>query len=365
MKVSFPHMGSQVFYKKLLEFLDIDYILPNVPTKRTIDLGVKNSPEFACFPYKVLLGTYIEAIEAGADTILTSGGSGPCRAGLYAQLHEKTLKSMGYDVNFIVFDDFNRDRKQFIENLKILKGKKSWCQTFKNFYTAYKIAACVDNLQKIVETKRAYEKIQGSFNAAFKDVLEDFDKNANNLKSVKMLYEKNEKLLKNIPCSKIINEQERIRIGIVGEIYVVMEPSVNMNIVEVLNSLGCEVTNSMYISEWIRHNTIPRCFKKLSGQNLLDDSKKYLKLQIGGHECHNIGNMIEYKKMGYDGIVHLMPFGCLPELVTQSLAPNITKDNELPILTLSLDEQTGLANNMTRIEAFVDLLKKNKGDTNG
>lgn len=92
MKVSFPHMGSQVFYKKLLEFLDIDYILPNVPTKRTIDLGVKNSPEFACFPYKVLLGTYIEAIEAGADTILTSGGSGPCRAGLYAQLHEKTLK---------------------------------------------------------------------------------------------------------------------------------------------------------------------------------------------------------------------------------------------------------------------------------
>lgn len=89
-------------------------------------------------------------------------------------------------------------------------------------------------------------------------------------------------------------------------------------------------------------------------------AKKYLEMQIGGHECHNIGNMIEYKKQGYDGIVHLMPFGCLPELVTQTLAPKISSDNNLPILTLSLDEQTGIANNLTRIEAFVDLLRKNK-----
>lgn len=364
MKVTFPHMGSQVFYKKLMEFFNLDYVMPPVPTKRTIDLGVKNSPEFACFPYKVLLGTYIEAIEKGADTIVTSGGSGPCRAGLYAELHEKTLHKMGYNVKFIVFDDFNRDRKQFIENLKLIKGKQSWCKAIKNAYAAYKIAQAVDNLQRLVERKRAYEKVSGSFNSALKNAMMDFDKNAHNLKDTKKLYKKHKKILENIPCIKI--PKDRIRVGIVGEIYVVMEPSVNMNIVEVLNSLGCEVTNSMYISEWINHAVVPRCFKKLSGQHLLDLSKKYLKIQIGGHESHNIGNILEYKKQGYDGIVHLMPFGCLPELVTQSITPVISKDNDdLPILTLSLDEQSGLANNMTRIEAFVDLLKKNKGENNG
>lgn len=360
MKVSFPHMGNQLFYKKLFKLLQIDCVLPPTPTKRTIDLGVKYSPEFACYPYKVLLGTYIEAIEMGADTIVTSGGSGPCRAGLYAQLHQKTLKSLGYDVDFIVFDDFGRDVKKFIENLKKIRGKKSWCETLKIFYTAYKIAVAADNLQRIVEVKRAYEIEQGSFNIAFKEVLSDFDDNAFCLKDIKNLYIQNLSKLESIPTKEI--PKDRIRIGIVGEIYVVMEPSVNMNIVEILNSLGCEVTNSMYISEWINHAVIPKFFKKASGQYLLDAGKKYLKLQIGGHESHNIGNMLEYKKQGYDGIVHLMPFGCLPELVTQSLAPEITKDNELPILTLSLDEQTGIANNMTRIEAFVDLLRKNKGE---
>lgn len=362
MKVSYPHMGTQTFYKKLMELFGIDFITPDIPTKRTIDLGVKNSPEFACFPYKVLLGTYLEAIEKGADTILTSGGSGPCRAGLYAQIQEKTLKSMGYNVDFIVFDDFGRSPKQFIENLQKLKGKTSWCKTLSNFYTAYKLAEAVDKLQRLVEIRRAYEKIPGSFNTVFKNVLNDFDKNANSLKDIKKLYGKNKKLIENIEIEKI--PKDRIRVGIVGEIYVVMEQSVNMNIVEVLNSLGCEVVNSMYISEWINHAVIPKFFKKASGQNLLDMSKEYLKIQIGGHECHNIGNMIEYKKQGFDGLVHLMPFGCLPELVTQTLAPEISKDNDLPILTLSLDEQTGIANNLTRIEAFVDLLRKNKGEKN-
>ena len=277
------------------------------------------------------MGSYIEAIEKGADTILTSGGSGPCRAGLYAQIQEKTLKSMGYNVNFIVFDDFGRNPKQFIKNLKKIKGKTSWSKTLSNFYTAYKLAQAVDNLQQIVEIRRAYEKISGSFNTVFKEVLNDFDKNANSLKDIKKLHEKNKKLIDNVVIEKI--PKDRIRIGIVGEIYVVMEPSVNMNIVEVLNSLGCEVVNSMYISQWINHAIVPKIFKKASGQYLLNISKEYLKIQIGGHECHNIGNMIEYKKQGYDGIVHLMPFGCLPELVTQTLAPDISKDNDLPILT--------------------------------
>lgn len=360
MKVSFPHMGTQVFYKKLMDMIGLDYIMPPAPTKKTIDLGVKYSPEFACFPYKVLLGTYIEALEAGADTILTSGGSGPCRAGLYAELHKKTLRSLGYNVDFIVFDDIGRDPKMFFDNVRKIKGNKSWFEAVKIFYTAYRIAKAVDNLQRVVQIRRAYEITPGSFDAAFKDVMQDFSDNANSLKDIKKLYKKNLKVLENVPITKIPPKNERVRIGIVGEIYVVMEPSVNMNIAEELNKLGCEVSTSMYISEWIDHAVIPKIFRKKSGKYLVDDSKKYLEMQIGGHECHNIGNMIEYKKQGYDGIVHLMPFGSLPELVTQTLAPKISSDNNLPILTLSLDEQTGIANNLTRIEAFVDLLRKNK-----
>ncbi|WP_338013877.1 hypothetical protein [Desulforamulus profundi] len=47
--------------------------------QKTLDLGVQHAPEFACLPFKILLGTYLETIEMGANTLVTSGGHGPCR----------------------------------------------------------------------------------------------------------------------------------------------------------------------------------------------------------------------------------------------------------------------------------------------
>ena len=70
MRVTFPYMGTTIIYKKLLELLGHEVIEPPIPSQRTIDLGVKNSPEFACYPLKVILGSYIEAIELGATTIV-------------------------------------------------------------------------------------------------------------------------------------------------------------------------------------------------------------------------------------------------------------------------------------------------------
>ena len=37
------------------------------------------------------MGSYLEAIEKGADTIVTTGGRGPCRAGLYGEIHKRNL----------------------------------------------------------------------------------------------------------------------------------------------------------------------------------------------------------------------------------------------------------------------------------
>ncbi len=36
-----------------------------------------------------MLGSYLEAIEKGAEVIISSGGHGPCRAGYYGILHQK------------------------------------------------------------------------------------------------------------------------------------------------------------------------------------------------------------------------------------------------------------------------------------
>lgn len=79
-------------YEKLFTLLGHEVITPPRPSQKTVDYGVKYSPEFACFPLKVILGTYLEALEMGADTIVTSGGNGPCRAGYYGEAKRKYLK---------------------------------------------------------------------------------------------------------------------------------------------------------------------------------------------------------------------------------------------------------------------------------
>ena len=84
-------------------------------------------------------------------------------------------------------------------------------------------------------------------------------------------------------------------------------------------------------------------------------------LQIIGGECiETIGDCVYAAKHGIDGVIHLSPFSCMPEIVAQNILPKLSKAENLPILSLDLDEQTGKAGYITRIEAFVDLIKRKK-----
>jgi len=358
MKISFPHMGTPIGYKKLFELLGHDVIVPPAPSQRTIDLGVKYSPEFACFPLKVLLGTYIEALETGADTIFSSGGHGPCRAGFYGELHSRILKNLGYEVEVVIFDAITRDFTGFYRNLQKLKGKNSWLQLARAVKIAYHVIKSLDYFEKQIQSLRAYELKAGDCNLAWAKIQSLHDA-VYSMQDLAEAQEKAAEIIKNIKTIQV-EEANRLRIGIIGEIYVVMEPSVNMHIEERLGALGAEVRRSQYLSEWIDFNLIPPILSKSHEKEILKKGEKYIQIIIGGHAKQSVGHIVDFKEQCFDGIVHLMPFACLPELITQSIVPRISKELDIPVLTISLDEQTGIANNLTRLEAFIDLIKNKK-----
>jgi len=64
----------------------------------------------------------------------------------------------------------------------------------------------------------------------------------------------------------------------------------------------------------------------------------------------------ELLKRGFDGIIQLSPFTCIPEIVAKSILPKVCKEHGIGFLTISLDEQTGKEGLRTRLEAFTDLL---------
>jgi len=70
-----------------------------------------------------------------------------------------------------------------------------------------------------------------------------------------------------------------------------------------------------------------------------------------------VGGAIDFARKGYDGVVHVMPFTCMPEIVAQGILTRVSRDLSFPILTLIFDEHTGEAGVNTRLEAFVDLLQ--------
>ena len=85
-----------------------------------------------------------------------------------------------------------------------------------------------------------------------------------------------------------------------------------------------------------------------------------MKRAIGGECIETVGDTVFAARNGIDGIIHIMPFTCMPEIVAQNILPTVSKKENIPVLELVLDEQTGKTGNITRIEAFADLVKRKK-----
>ena len=89
-------------------------------------------------------------------------------------------------------------------------------------------------------------------------------------------------------------------------------------------------------------------------------AKPYLNHHVGGDGLKTVGTALWCAQNGFHGVIHIYPFGCMPEVVAQYALKNIASDYQLPVLTLSVDEHSSDVGILTRIEAFVDCLKQRK-----
>lgn len=346
-------------FKMLLSDLGNEVILPPRPSKKTLDYGVQNSPEFACFPLKILTGTYIETSQKGAEFIITSGGVGPCRAGQYCQMHQNILKNMGFDTKIIAIEPprFNLiDLLQKIQkiNLNHLSYKAIWDCILR---TLQKLSA-LDEVEKMTHLIRPKEALKGTTTKTYKKVLEWIDK----AYTKKEIEESKKEALIELENIEQIQREDILKVGLIGEIYVLLEPASNLEIEETLGNLGVEVHRSMYLTSWTKDNTGGKGTRE--HLDVKTAAKPYIPLCVGGHGQESVGHTILYAKEGFDGVIQIAPFTCIPEIVSKTILTKISKDLDIPVLTFFLDEQTGKAGMTTRLEAFVDLMRRQKHNPN-
>lgn len=354
-KVTFPRMGeSWRAFKMLLEDLDNQVVVPPRPSKRTLDLGVRHSPEFACLPLKILMGTYLETLEMGADTIVTTGGVGPCRAGEYAMLHHKILKDLGHEVRMIVFEPPRLHPFNFIKNVWALnKARVSVRAIISLIKKGWRKLQALDSVEKLSHVIRPRELTSGTTTRVYKKTLEWIGQ-ANTTEQIIDAEAASLEALNSIPQDP---QKDILKVGIVGEIYVLLEPASNLEIEEILGNLGVEVERQMFLTGWTRDNTWN---ETTEGMTVKEAAAPYLPELVGGHGRDSIGNTILCAKRGFDGMIQLAPFTCIPEIVARTILPMVSKDYGIPVLTFFLDEQTGKAGMTTRLEAFVDLMRRKK-----
>lgn len=364
MKITFPHMGNiWVVGKSLFENLGHEVVVPPKNTKRTLELGTTYAPEFACFPLKVTLGNFIESVEQGADTIFMAGGGGPCRFGLYGHIQKEILNDMGYDVNAIIIDPPSVGIKDMLSKVWKVKNGASFKSTRMALKKAWAKIHVLDYIEKRLSKTRPYETMSGkkkdSCNKIKNDLLKMIDEE-NNLNNIYGIKEEADYRINNL--SLIPRPQNPVKVAIVGEIYMVLEPFANIELEKRLGEMGCEVTRGIYLSDWIRENFYPvnRKKAKKKKKKIQEKAKPYLKHFVGGHGRESIGEAIIYAQKGFDGIIHAAPFTCMPETTAQSVFPVVSEKFNLPVLSLVFDEQTGEAGTVTRLEAFTDLIKRKR-----
>jgi len=95
-------------------------------------------------------------------------------------------------------------------------------------------------------------------------------------------------------------------------------------------------------------------------QEIEEAAYPYLAHSVGGEGQTTVGNVVLAHKEGLDGAIQVIPFTCMPEIVAETILKKVSEDLDFPTLTLIYDEQTGEEGLNTRVEAFVDLLKKRR-----
>ncbi|HYE84437.1 MAG TPA: CoA protein activase [Clostridia bacterium] len=357
MRLTYPHMGeAYIAVKSLMDDIGVESVIPAFTTNSTLRLGSSISPETICLPYKIMLGNYMNSIKAGADTILITGSCGPCRFGYYGPLQKQALEEAGYkDVDIIILDPPREGYSDFYDTIKKISGGGR-ANIITAFMNAYKVCCEVDSLNELLY----YTRPRAANKAEIRSIMHEFKKDVMNARGTAQMLQLIQETRNKISRIDIDNSFKPIKVGIIGEIYTIIEPFTNLNVEERLGDLGVEVHRSMTVRDWARNTVILPVTGRKGYRMEKKLSKPYLPVLIGGHTQQCIGHAVHYAKLGYDGLVQIYPMTCMPEIVSRAILPQVEKDYGIPILYLIVDEQTGEAGYQTRLEAFVDYIGKNR-----
>ncbi len=345
--LSFPQMGNYYIPVKYLfkHIFSCEIMSPPNITTKTIELGSKYSPEFVCTPFKYTLGTFIESLDRGANILVQAGGG--CRYGYYSELQEQILKDLGYEFTFVNFVTAgNRNIKNILKEIRKFEPKFKKIRALYYLFITSKMIKYMDNIDHYIRENIGFEVEKDSFIKLNNRMLKDFSK----VKSYYQLRKLYKSYFMKFRELKINKPENCLKVGIIGELYTVMEPFANYYLERELASYNIEIkryTNAHYL-----------VFEKAREvKKYLKYASEYIKYRMGADAHDNIGRTKYLCTHGFDGIIHIKSSFCTPEIGAMPIINKICKQYNVPVIYFSFDANTSEVGIKTRIEAFYDMIE--------
>ena len=351
--------NTYISVKVLLDTIGLDYYVPPIRSRKSFETGISNSPEFMCLPFKMILGDFIQGLNHGADTLLFGNSCGQCRLSHYGDLLQEILHDKGYRFNYINLNFRNLTYSEILNKLGPLLQNTKKTVVVEAVTKAVQTVFQVDRLY----AKACYTRCREIHKGETDRITRLFEQQASFASGFAQIHKVICETRANLIRIPVDDSLDPVRIGIVGEIFISSDPFANLEIEKKLGNMGALVVNSMSTSEWIRKYCVDALLPLKPKDKAVQAAQNYMHTDyIGGHGIYTIGNTELMCREGFDGIIQIYPFTCLPEITAKSVLDEIQYRNGVPIMTLILDEMTAETGYITRLEAFVDMLntKKNK-----
>ncbi|MEN3043820.1 MAG: acyl-CoA dehydratase activase [Candidatus Hydrothermales bacterium] len=315
-----------------------------------------------CLPCALTLGTFIYEIkkeENDKHTLFMPTSSGPCRFGQYANLHKIIFEREKMDVEILSPNSYNA-----YEGLPKELRKFLWTTIL-----------IFDSLLKARNRVRPYEKNKGETDRIYFDSINRMEEI---IESGEDPYLCLEECFNNF--SKI--ERENVKkplVGIVGEIYVRLDPFSNDDVIQSVEKCSCEAWLSP-VSEWIWYTDFTARWRAKNKRNLkeylitllknrffreieekiyeitkdvigdrkepeIDEIMKkveeFIPYNFGTEAPLTIGRAIIFKEQGAKAVINVSPFTCMPGNISQAFSHFISSKINIPFINIFYDGQKG------------------------
>jgi predicted nucleotide-binding protein (sugar kinase/HSP70/actin superfamily) len=375
---------------------DVDAIVMETYTGLT--LGKEYTSGKECFPCQITLGDILHHLQKEKDHLGASfspdryvyflpESEGPCRFGMYNKLQR------------LVLDQFAEYRDIPISYLTTDDGYSAsgilppdQARRFRKM--GYVATIVADVMDRTVWRVRPYEYRPGITDAFMDNALDNMSRLIET-QGASLPFHNVYGLLEDIVSTVrgFIDQEQprRPRVGIVGEIYLRSHPDSNQNIIRQLEKFGAEVIDAS-IGEWVNYITYDKARKTnrkwreaiVSGNfsglspvffrwlglwvekfyqawrqhQIYRRALRYLDIQadhdisviekrlnnnrlfsfdIGTEAALSIGGALEYIHEGFNGIINVFPFTCMPSTVCSAILKPLLDKDRIPYLDAPYD----------------------------